>query len=328
LILLLAIHGVMQVRDLVDPNKQLICPEAAAQVQDYEVAIAIVAHLYYGQGCVLELRGGQWRVANMIRTDALEPMEANPARNGNIMRIEREVQSNIKRARPGLFPPTSDMDRFKSDHGGVPFVLDVQKALDAQACAALSQQLNLKVVPVGSNDTQHVQTVMDEVHKELLDLFSAAHHAHQRKDEGNMTDKSVEKSITNNMFVYGPVGAATQGNHAQQTVTQTINHGAPEKLKEFLEAMQAIQCMLKDENKKQEIQKVIEIVQKKEDNPTAQRSLKRMMEWLKGGAENTVLVTDVIEAVDKVKTQAAVAAAALVQYWPMVQSLLAQIPTP
>lgn len=322
LILLLAIHCVMQVRDLVDPNKQLICPEAAAQVQDYEVAIAIVAHLYYGQGCVLELRGRQWRVANMIRTDALEPMEAKPSRGGNIEQIEREVQSHIKRTQPSLFPPTSDMERFKSDHGGVPFVLDVQKVLDAQACAALSQQLNLKVIPVGAEDAQQIQCILSRVHSELHVLFSTSHHVHQTKKEDTMTDKP-NGPITYNMNFNAPVGALNQGDHSQQTVTQNNNFGSTEKLDEFLEAMQAIQGMLKDSSKKQEIQDVIEIVQSKEESPMAKRSLSRMMAWLKGGAENAVLVTDTIEAGKQIKEHAIVAASALVQYWPMVQSLLA-----
>lgn len=328
LILLLAIHGVMQVRDLVDPNKQLICPEAAAQVQDYEVAIAIVAHLYYGQGCVLELRGRQWRVANMIRTDALEPMEADPTRNVNIMRIEREVQTHTKRTRPGLYPPTKDMERFKSDHGGVPFVLDVQKVLDARVCEALRQQLNLKVVPVGSNDTQHVQTVMDQVREELVDLFSAAHHLHQTKKEDTMTDQPVGKTIYNTWNVTGNIGAVAQGDGVQQTVTQTNNHGSTERLKEFVEAMQAIQGMLKDESKKQELQEVIEIVRKKSEDPKEVSRLSQVMDSLKQSAEKMVFVTDTIDAADKVKAHAAVATAALVQYWPMVQSLLAKIPTP
>ena len=323
LILLLAIHGVMQVRDLVDPNKQLICPEAAAQVQDYEVAIAIVAHLYYGQGCVLELRGRQWRVANMIRTDALEPIEADPTRNINIMRIEREVQSHTKRIRPGLFPPASDMERFKLDHGGAPFVLDVQKVLDAQVCEALRQQLNLKVVPVGSNETQHVQTVMDQVHLELVDLFSAAQHAHQTKEEETMKANSVKIELNNMGSGTINLGAAGIGDKTQLTVTQTINHGSPEKLKEFLEAMQAIHGLLNDSSKKQEIEDAIEIVKSKEESPMAKRSLSQMMASLKQGAENTVLVTDTIEAGKQIKEHATAAAAALVQYWPMVQSLLA-----
>jgi hypothetical protein len=318
LILLLAIHALMQTRNLVVPNTQLVCPESAAQVQDYEVAIAIVAHLYYGQGCVLELRGGQWRVANMIRTDALEPMEAKTDSNGNIEQIKLEVESHIKRARPSLFPSTSDMKRFKSDHGGVPFVLDVQKVLDAQACAALSQQLNLKVIPVGADDAQQIEFVMDQVRSQLQVLFSTSHHVHQTKKEDTMQANSVKLEIKNTGTGTINLGAASIGNNNQQEATQTINNSQPEKLTEFVEAMQAIHGMLNDSSKKQEIEGVIEIVQNKEDNPTAQRSLKRMMDWLKGGAENTVLVTDTIEALDKVKTHAAVAAAALLQYWPMV----------
>ncbi|EFX60284.1 hypothetical protein DAPPUDRAFT_344216, partial [Daphnia pulex] len=205
LILLLAIHAVMQVGNLVDHRQELQCPESVAQVQDYEVAIAIVAHLYYGQGCVLELRGEQWRVANMIRTDALEPMGANPARNGNIMRIEHEVQSHMKRTRPGLFPPTSDMERFKSDHGGVPFVLDVQRALDAQACAALSQDLNLKVIPVGADDALQIESVMEKVHSELCVLFGDPHHVNQTKKEDTMTDKPVGQIINNTWNVTGNI---------------------------------------------------------------------------------------------------------------------------
>lgn len=323
LILLLAIHALMQFPDLVDTHNPLHCPDSVAQVQDYEVAIAIVAHLYYGQGCVLELRGGRWRVANMIRTDALEPMEADPARNGNIMRIEREVQSHIQRAQPGLVKPTSDMERFKSAHGGMPFVLDVQNVLVPDVRQLLNAQLKLQVVSVATQTEPQIQTVLEKVHAELLDLFSTAHLVHPTKKEEAMATQPVGTPAVIFQPIFGNVGAIAQGGSPHQTVTQTNNNGSPDKLNEFVTAMQAIHGMLKEDSKKQEIQDVIEIVQNKEDNPTARRSLTRMMAWLKGGAENTVLLADTIEAACKVKGHAAVAAAALPVFWPMVTSLFA-----
>lgn len=323
LILLLAIHAVMQVSHALDTCQQLRCPESHAYNQQYEIAIGVVAHLFYGQGCVLEMRAGQWRVTNMIRTDALEPLEANPTRNGNIRRIEREVLSYINRTERGWTSPTSDIKRFKSEQGGMPFILDVKNVLDAQVCAALSQQLNLKVVPVGNNDTQQIQPVLERVNYELVEFFSAAHHSHQTKKEDTMTDQPVGKTIYNTWNVTGNVGAVAQGDGAQQTVVQNNNSGNDEKLDEFEKAMQAIQGMLKDESKKQELQEVIEIARKKSEDPKDVSRLSQMMASLKQGAEKMVFVTDTIDAADKVKTQATVAAAALVQYWPMVQSWLA-----
>lgn len=318
LILLLAIHALVQFLTANKPDQAPTLPHGQAQKKEFEVAIAIVAHLFFGQGCSLELRGNVWRVANMIRTDALEPVEAGPLGNQNMARITKAVGAYKDRAQTSLIAPTGDVRRYKNDQGSEPFILNFEGDLDEATLVKIKKELSLNAVNAVHVDKEKTawHAWLEDVKQELHQLIDTSQKIHQQPKEGTMQKQNpggINVQGTNINFALG------SGN--QQTVTQS-NVFSADELQKFMQAMQALQGMVKDDAKKTELGEVIQIVQNQESNPTAQRQIVKTLAWLKAVAENTVLVTDTVEAVSEFKGYVATASMALAQYWTALQALL------